>query len=163
MANKAFFRYTIDGSFKKLFDFNSRASRKEYLAVFFGQTILLMLLLIPIALLLGFISGAASLLAVLNGLDNPLAQLSILFEQWLMMMVILFPLGLIILISNISVIFRRLHDLGLSGWWYVVYLILVPQMPYPLAGMLMLLQTILLIFIPGNNFPNKYGSDPRQE
>ncbi|MCR1117160.1 DUF805 domain-containing protein [Escherichia coli] len=48
---------------------------------------------------------------------------------------------------------RRLHDTGLSGWWFVLFFI-------PIIGDL-----VLLIFtvLKGNEGENQFGSDPKQD
>ncbi|MES2095876.1 MAG: DUF805 domain-containing protein [Pseudomonadota bacterium] len=88
--------------------------------------------------------------------------------------------ALAILIPNLAVAVRRLHDTDRTGWW-----ILLPLIPYVLGvvvmivgaasaslamagfgGLLMLAGGIcgivLLVFycLPGTNGPNKYGPDP---
>ncbi len=54
------------------------------------------------------------------------------------------------LLPNISVMVRRLHDTGRSGWWYWIALI-------PIVGFI-----VLLIFAmsKGSEGGNEYGSDP---
>lgn len=51
---------------------------------------------------------------------------------------------------GISLIVRRLHDLGFSGFFAAISLI-------PLGGQVFL---ITLLVLPGNNRPNKYGPQP---
>ncbi|MBP5788007.1 MAG: DUF805 domain-containing protein [Kiritimatiellae bacterium] len=47
---------------------------------------------------------------------------------------------------------RRLHDVGVSGWWYWLYAI-------PGIGGLVL--DVWLLLHPGERGPNEYGLDPR--
>ncbi len=58
--------------------------------------------------------------------------------------------GLVVLIPNIAVAVRRLHDTDRSGWWWWLWLI-------PIIGWI-----ILLIFYiaEGTRGPNQYGEDP---
>ena len=46
---------------------------------------------------------------------------------------------------------RRLHDVGVSGWWFWVSAI-------PFGGLVL---EIVLLFHPGERGPNEYGLDPR--
>lgn len=79
-------------------------------------------------------------------------------------------LVLVFIIPNISLITRRLHDLGYSGWWQgILYLIsiiifidnyyfsLIPKNILFISYPLFLTFQIFLIFKDGQNFPNKYG------
>jgi uncharacterized membrane protein YhaH (DUF805 family) len=55
--------------------------------------------------------------------------------------------GLAILLPTITVLVRRLHDTGRSGWWGLVFLI-------PAIGVLIL---IVLLALPGDSASNRYG------
>lgn len=59
--------------------------------------------------------------------------------------------GLALLIPNISVTFRRLHDIGRSGWWWLLALICC-------IG-----QIILFVFALQDSQPgdNQYGPNPK--
>lgn len=58
--------------------------------------------------------------------------------------------SLAIIIPSIAVGVRRLHDLGKSGWWYLIILI-------PILGALVL----LFFFVQkGTDGANEYGVDP---
>ena len=59
---------------------------------------------------------------------------------------------LFVLVPNIAVAIRRLHDTGKSGWMYLVGLI-------PIAGAIWLL---ILFVKEGNQGNNAYGEDPKQ-
>lgn len=54
-------------------------------------------------------------------------------ESTTLQSVILFALFALISISIMSIVVRRLHDLGKSGWWYVLY-ILVPKTGIAFSG-----------------------------
>ena len=60
--------------------------------------------------------------------------------------------ALIVFLPNLAVNIRRLHYLGLSGWWLLAGLI-------PLVG---LLGAIPLLFVEGEKRRNKYGPDPKR-
>ena len=58
--------------------------------------------------------------------------------------------GLAVLLPSVAVGVRRLHDRGMTGWWYLLILI-------PFLGALVL----LFFFVQkGDDGPNEYGADP---
>lgn len=60
----------------------------------------------------------------------------------------------------IPLVVRRLHDLGMSGWWYFGISLLGT---IPFVGVLArLVMFVLLYCIDGNPYPNKYGRDPKR-
>ena len=63
--------------------------------------------------------------------------------------------ALISLLPSIAVAVRRLHDMNLSGWWYLLLLVIsrVPAVG-SIAGLLMFL-------IPGTASDNRFGPNPR--
>ena len=60
---------------------------------------------------------------------------------------------LIMLVPNLSVSVRRLHDIGKSGWWLFIGLI-------PLIGSLLLL---VWSFMDSEPDENQYGENPKGE
>lgn len=59
--------------------------------------------------------------------------------------------GLFIIIPGIALGVRRLHDMNASGWWYLLTLI-------PLVNLVLFL---VLLFRPGTQGANLFGSDPK--
>ena len=117
---------------KKYAVFDGRARRKEYWYFFLFN------LLIAIGLgIIGVILGAA-----IGGTDSDSFPIIVITPLALY--------GLAIIIPSIAVSVRRLHDIGMSGWWYL--LSLVP------AGSLVLFIFALFDSKPG---PNQYGPDPK--
>ena len=59
--------------------------------------------------------------------------------------------GLVHFIPGLALVVRRLHDLGKSGWFYLIIL-------FPIIGAL-----VLLVFfcIEGQKEDNKWGPDPK--
>lgn len=57
-----------------------------------------------------------------------------------------------LLLPNLAVTVRRLHDTGRSGWWILIGLI-------PIVGGIVLLVFMLL----GSEPPNKWGNGPDQQ
>ena len=59
--------------------------------------------------------------------------------------------GLAVLLPNLAVLARRLHDTGRTGWWILISLI-------PIVGAI-----VLLVFTVQNSTPgdNQYGPNPK--
>ena len=106
------------------FSFNGRASRSEYWWWFLAQFIMA----IPLSFLDGLVFGW--------DYSDP---------TWFSNIFIL-----AMILPNISVLVRRLHDTGRSGWWYFIALV-------PCVGII-----ILLVFtiMDGEPHPNQYGDVP---
>lgn len=69
-------------------------------------------------------------------------------------MILIFPLSLFVIWVNLSLQARRLHDMGRSGFWLLLYL--VPSLNFIFA----LVIYILCLASEGNKKANKYGSAP---
>ena len=110
----------------KFADFSGRARRREY------WTFVLVNCLIALLLMT---------LGLAFGEDSPASNI----------MVTIFYL--IMLVPNLSVSVRRLHDIGKSGWYIFLSLI-------PLIGGLILLIWSLMDSEPGEN---QYGKNPKEE
>lgn len=108
----------------KFADFSGRARRREYWTFALVNCLIAMLLLI---------------LGLAFGEDSPASNI----------MVTIFYL--IMLVPNLSVSVRRLHDIGKSGWYMFLSLI-------PLIGGLILLVWALMDSEPGEN---QYGENPK--
>jgi len=79
----------------------------------------------------------------------PVSILFTLLRDKLPILILLLAFPLVILLAIIAVIsaIRRLHDVGHSGWWYMLYFV-------PLANIAL---TLYLIFMPGKVEKNKWG------
>ena len=108
-------------------DFNGRSRRKEYW-MFTLWNILFALL--------------AALLDYSFGIVYPLVGYGPLNIAY----------GLFVLVPGIAVTVRRLHDIGKSGWMYLVAFI-------PIVGWIWLL---ILLIEEGDQGNNAYGEDPKQ-
>jgi uncharacterized membrane protein YhaH (DUF805 family) len=58
--------------------------------------------------------------------------------------------GLALLVPNISVGARRLHDTGRSGWWQLIYFV-------PLIGMVVM----IVFLVQDSHDDNDYGVNPK--
>ena len=120
---------------KLMFQVRGRARRREVWAFVLGN---LLVYLALVSLLVLFSSpspeGTREDVALLN---PPLLALFIAF-------------GLGVLIAGTTLAVRRLHDLNLSGLWYLLVLV-------PLLGFLL---NLVLAFLPGNPGENRFGPPP---
>ena len=114
------------GALKKYADFQGRARRKEYWM--FG----LVNCAIYVALL--YVDHR---LGTLDD-DNFMGVVSTIY-----LLAVLFP--------SVAVTVRRLHDVGISGWWFLVAFI-------PFVGDIALL---VLTVLDGSIGTNEYGSNPK--
>lgn len=123
----------VKSVFSKYATFQGRASRSEYWYFYLFNILLEIGLLI-----VGFILGA-----ILGDSAGAFAGMGFAY-------VLLCIYGLIILIPNISVFVRRMHDIGRSGWWYWIAFV-------PIVGAIVLLVFLLTGSDRGDN---QYGPDP---
>ncbi|MBR3956769.1 MAG: DUF805 domain-containing protein [Kiritimatiellae bacterium] len=118
--------YFIDCLTKKYACFSGRARRQEYwMFVLFN---------IIACIIVGVISGV--LVSVTN--VTAFAYLGTIYS-------------LAVLIPGFAVLFRRLHDTGRSGWWWLIGFI-------PLIGAIVLIIFCCLDSQPGEN---QYGPNPK--
>ncbi|MCL2022276.1 MAG: DUF805 domain-containing protein [Betaproteobacteria bacterium] len=87
-----------------------------------------------------------------GSLDSALANIAI------MKLLFLFVLSVPFLVFGISVTVRRLHDLNLSGWWFLG-LVLIGVIPF-LGNLVNFLAWLAFLFWPGSAGENDYGSPP---
>jgi len=140
--------YFLDILTKKYFKFRGRASRSEFWYFIFFSIIIILLIgtldnilgikySIPIKTI-HFVKETGELIK--TTIYQPINISQIAF-------------GLILFIPFISIGIRRLHDIGKSGWWYIIAFI-------PLIGIL-----ILLVFfvLPSVGRTNRYGSEPAKK
>ena len=111
-------------------NFSGRARRKEYWMYVLVQTLVMIGLMILDSVL---------------GLDFEFQGISLGYGY-------LYLIGLIVhFIPSLAVLVRRLHDVGKSGWFYLIFLI-------PFIGVIWLL---ILYCTEGQKEDNKWGSDPK--
>ena len=128
---------TLKHNLRNFFNANGRASRKEYWTWFL---FLIFFTYLPSTILMLWESLEESLLSGINP-DNGLAQLIVIF---LITWSIIGLAGLVI--GNIFILIRRLHDINLSG--YYILMLWVP--------ILQIAAFIYFIFTPSNNDNNNY-------
>lgn len=123
-------KYYLDILTNKFADFNGRARRKEYWMWTLYCTIIL---IISMAL-----DNLFGLTFEFLGQDLGYGWLYLIF-------------GIIQFIPGLAVVVRRLHDVGKSGWYYLIILI-------PLIGFIWIL---VLLCTDGVKEENKWGTNPK--
>lgn len=142
----------------RYFDFSGRSRRLEYWWFFvFFVAVFFVLVIAAVA------AGVSAANAVSANPDRLFREAGM--GLWTLIGIIgLFFLGSLIPMVGVQV--RRLHDLGVSGWWYLAYFLgsnalqAVPDLG-PSLGSLAGLCWIAWMFFPGTTGPNKYGEDPK--
>ncbi len=127
-----FNRYFLDTIKNRYAQFSGRASRSEfwYFALFYF--IINIILVIIDTYVINPMLGLTALEAASGGI------LQIVY-------------ALALLIPSLALSIRRLHDIGKSGWWYLLVFI-------PILGWLALLYFDILDSKPGSN---EYGDNPK--
>ena len=123
-------KYYLDILTNKYADFNGRARRKEYWMWTLYYTIVLLFAMV---------------------LDNVLGLNFELLGQNLGYGWLYVTIGITHLIPGLGIVVRRLHDVGKSGWFYLIILI-------PLIGFIWVL---VLFCTDGVKEDNKWGSNPK--
>ena len=113
-------------AFKKYVIFSGRATRTQY-----WMFVLINGIIIIVLDLIASMGGNSALHLVLSSL--------------------LSLYGLVLIIPTLAITARRLHDMGTSGWWQLLYLI-------PLLGGLVI---FILTLIGSQPAENKYGPNPK--
>ena len=71
---------------------------------------------------------------------------------WLIFPIIFFLYAVAVFLPGLAVNIRRLHDIGKSGWWYLIYLI-------PIIGAIWRTVLMCLDSEPGEN---QWGENPKE-
>jgi uncharacterized membrane protein YhaH (DUF805 family) len=115
-------------------NFSGRARRKE-----FWIFQLFLIIITTICIVLDYILGTVFII-------NTVSEGQIIPPYgWLHFICIIFHL-----LPNISVHFRRLHDVGKSGWWFLILFI-------PIVN----LWVLYLLSKDGDHGENSYGNNPK--
>jgi uncharacterized membrane protein YhaH (DUF805 family) len=126
--------YFMEAITDNYFDFHGRARRKEYWS--FYLFFLFIFLFFLANLLNNFLS---------THFDYEEYNMASVFVIGIMILLLFF-----FFIPSFSITFRRLHDIGVSGWALLLNLL-------PFGGLILLVMSL----IPSNKGSNHYGSSPR--
>ena len=119
---------------EKMMTTNGRATRSEY-----WWYVLFTNLVQPL-ILIGYSISISAITSIDNGI----------FQSLLAVMMVLLSLCQILLfLSSICVAIRRVHDIGLSGWWFILILI-------PIGNLILM----VLLLKDSEKNDNKYGEYP---
>ena len=136
--------------FRRYAEFSGRSRRLEY-----WMFALLNVIVSAIAYLLMLAGGAALVAAPYPPEPELFGEAGLLF--WLGAILLLLWI-LVALIPSIAVTVRRLHDINLTGWIYLAFVVLSFV---PIVSFLALIGFLVLMAWPGTKGANKYGPDPR--
>jgi len=138
-----FKEYFLDVVTKKHFQFSGRATRSEFwyfvlFSMILSFTIAFIGEMLGILYMVSFDMPSVSETGeVINIVQNiPINILQMVF-------------GLLMFFPSLAVGVRRLHDIGKSGWWYLIVLI-------PLIGILVLLAFFVMGSQEGDNYYGEY-------
>lgn len=110
---------------KNAFNFSGRTRRRDYWYATVANSLVAML----ISFVLGFIAGVTGFEAIVY---------------------LAYVYSVAVIIPGLSLCIRRLHDLGKSGWWYLLCLTGIGSI------------VVLVWFcMEGQRGSNKYGEDPK--
>jgi len=129
-------------SFRRMFDFRGRASRREF---FLFHLIGVCVIFAPLLLFASFDLRSET--------GQPGGPLPTAVAIPLIIFGVLYTIVEFgIIVAFFAVAARRLHDQGKSAWFMLTGFI-------PLIGWIF---TLVWIFTPGNDYENEYGVDPRE-
>ena len=135
---------------RKYADFNGRARRSEYwLFQLFIWGVIIGLYAISAILSVLLIQPAAVGPDATVRPDDPVVTAAAVASMAVFGVLVLFFLAMII--PNLAVRIRRLHDIGVTGWLVLIALI-------PGVGWIVLL---IMSMLDGSYGPNSYGPDPK--
>ena len=145
--------------YRRYFDFSGRSRRKEFWGFFLFWVLLTVILGIAAVAtfagrLQGMVQGGPQAFAALGGAFWVLVAVFVLFF-------------LASVIPMVAVQVRRLHDLGVSGWWYLASIAsgaLLPAIPHVGDGLNALISIgwIVWMCFPGTRGANRFGDDPKE-
>lgn len=133
-----------------------RSSRQE-----FWMFVLLNVIVaaVFIGLFVAMIGGAALAGSGGNLNDFGTAMAGVGMMTMIVLLVPMYVWAILTGVASFAVTIRRFHDLNLSGWVYLPFLILGAV---PLLGFLVWIALIVVMCLKGTSGPNKYGEDPTQ-
>ncbi len=125
---------------QKYATFSGRASRSEYWWFTLFYTLVLAAFVF-VGLVIDWFAGSSA--------DFYQAYLIVIIPVAIFMLATLVPF--------IALQVRRFHDRNLSGWWYLLLLVL-GAVPY--AGFFASIASLVITILKGTDGPNKFGADP---
>ncbi|WP_295528110.1 DUF805 domain-containing protein [Novosphingobium sp. Chol11] len=137
--------------YRRYADFSGRSCRREYW--------MYSLFLLAVYVLLAAAAAAVVMgVGIFSMINMEEIMLALVHQPLLWLIVGLAGLfSLVNFIPSIAIVVRRLHDMNVSGWWYLGYA-LVSTVPY-LQG-IAFIAFLLFLCLRGTAGPNRFGPDP---
>ncbi|MDF7676868.1 DUF805 domain-containing protein [Neisseriaceae bacterium ESL0693] len=139
---------------KKCLQFSGRASRKELWSFMPISMIFLFIIALILAVGIPYLYGSTK-----N--ENPTQATALILGMFLFSVISV----IVIFISQVSLLVRRLHDVDVSGWLVTIYVIvtIIQCTVFPQIGIISLIFWIVLGFLKGTDGPNQFGDDPLED
>ena len=157
------FTDAIKNFFKNWANFRGRASRSEHnwpLLFSFLLQIILTIISVVLSLFLSLSEGSDLLFFIFFSIN-------------LIFQIIFFLFFMFLIIPSITILIRRLHDIGYSGWHYLSYFLItlsIELICYMISIYLFIFSYIifsiplyLIMILPGENKTNRFGTIPKNE
>ena len=159
------FKYYI-AALKKYATFSGRARRKEYWYFTLINSIISILLSIPIYV--NILKIAFSIAPQRNSIpEDTILILNNMSYSAIICYIIILLYGLAVFIPGLAVSVRRLHDVGKSGWFLLIPYLSTLLLLIPIIGYLVYLGLdiwfLVLMFKDSQVGENEYGADPKTE
>lgn len=137
----------------KIFSFQGRLNRKPYIILSFALITMtfFILLLFEKAKEEFVIMKESDYIGKLSESDGSI---------FLLVFILIIALIILIFIGDLTLSVRRLHDLNLSGWWYLPIAVLNILPDIFILNLIELCFYIFLVFKRGTVGENRYGADP---
>jgi uncharacterized membrane protein YhaH (DUF805 family) len=130
-----------------------RASRQEFwMFVLFNAIVVVVIIGLFTSLL-----GASVFAGNMNDIGGAMAGAGVV--TMFLLLIPIYIWALLTGVASFAVTIRRFHDLNLSGWVYLPFLVLGLV---PLLNFLVWIALIVVMCLKGTSGPNKYGDDPTQ-
>lgn len=142
--------------YKKLYAaIAGRSSRQEYWMFVLLNVIIAVIFLVLIFAFIGGMAGG------IGSMSNPGSLVGAMMGVGIVGVILLvlpfYAWAILTSVAGFCVTIRRLHDLNLSGWFYLIFLVLFL---IPLINFLAWIGLIVVMCLPGTKGPNKWGEDP---
>ena len=161
---------------ENLFNFSGRLNRFRYICYTGLLSLITWLLLLVISLFALCALTVSGITPFFLG-GNQTEILNFFSNNWFFILtysVLGFIIGILFFIIGLSLLFRRLHDFGWSGWHFGITFLLIifssilsaaTKSGFALfiiipAVIYLIVVSLIAIFRPGNKEDNKYGSNP---
>ena len=118
-------------------DFRSRSSRAEY----WWATLFVTLVGTPLGLIIGFVIALMFLTTEFSAITMEIV-----------VGIVILPIQIFIIIAATCLVIRRLHDVDMSGWWYLLIFTIIGIIPI-----------LIWLCSKGTDGENRFGKDPLEQ